>query len=61
MTFTFLLTQKSAKQAIEWIHDTGEAYLTSRASKICNNNEEREVLLKEHNEFKGKLNYAKLN
>lgn len=49
----FVLFERSAKQAIEWIHDTGEAYLTSRASKICNNNEEREVLLKEHNEFKG--------
>lgn len=49
----FVLFERSAKQAIEWIHDTGEAYLSSRASKICNNNEEREVLLKEHNEFKG--------
>ena len=49
----FVLFERSAKQAIEWIHDTGEAYLTSRASKICNSNEERETLLKEHNEFKG--------
>lgn len=49
----YVLFERSAKQAIEWIHDTGEAYLTSRASKVCTNNEDREVLLKEHNEFKG--------
>lgn len=49
----YVLFERSAKQAIEWIHDTGEAYLTSRASKFCSNNEEREVLLKEHNEFRG--------
>ena len=49
----YVLFERSAKQAIEWIHDTGEAYLSSRASKVCSNNEDREVLLKEHNEFKG--------
>ena len=49
----FVLFERSAKQAIEWIHDTGEAYLSSRASKICNSRDETEVLLKEHNDFKG--------
>jgi triple functional domain protein len=49
----YVLFERSAKQAIEWIHDTGEAYLSSRATKVCTNNEDREVLLKEHNEFKG--------
>lgn len=49
----FVLFERSAKQAIEWIHDTGEAYLTSRTSRVCNSTEEREALLKEHNDFKG--------
>jgi triple functional domain protein len=49
----FVLFERSAKQAIEWIHDTGEGYLASRAQKICSNREETEVLLKEHNDFKG--------
>uniref|UniRef100_A0A336L0L3 CSON003029 protein n=1 Tax=Culicoides sonorensis TaxID=179676 RepID=A0A336L0L3_CULSO len=49
----FILFEKSAKQAIEWIHDTGEAYLSSRANKACNSAEDKEQLLKEHNDFKG--------
>ncbi|EDS35252.1 guanine-nucleotide-exchange-factor [Culex quinquefasciatus] len=49
----FVLFERSAKQAIEWIHDTGEAYLSSRNNKLCSSREETEVLLKEHNEFKG--------
>lgn len=49
----FVLFERSAKQAIEWIHDTGEAYLSSRNNKLCSSREETEVLLREHNEFKG--------
>lgn len=51
----FVLFERSAKQAIEWIHDTGEAYLSSRHNKIAagNNREQSEILLREHNDFKG--------
>lgn len=49
----FVLFERSAKQAIEWIHDTGECYLTTRATNLGNNIEETESLLEEHNEFKG--------
>jgi triple functional domain protein len=49
----YVLFERSAKQAIEWIHDTGEAYLSSRSTRVCNSTEEREALLKEHNDFKG--------
>uniref|UniRef100_W4VRC9 Putative triple functional domain ptprf n=1 Tax=Corethrella appendiculata TaxID=1370023 RepID=W4VRC9_9DIPT len=49
----FVLFERSAKQAIEWIHDTGEAYLSSRNNKLCNSREETEILLREHNDFKG--------
>ncbi|XP_049540930.1 triple functional domain protein [Anopheles darlingi] len=48
----FVLFERSAKQAIEWIHDTGEAYLSSRKNKLCSSREESELLLREHNEFK---------
>lgn len=49
----FVLFERSAKQAIEWIHDTGECYLTTRAVNLGSNIEETESLLREHNEFKG--------
>lgn len=49
----FVLFERSAKQAIEWIHDTGECYLTTHATNLGNNIEETENLLREHNEFKG--------
>lgn len=49
----FVLFERSAKQAIEWIHDTGECYLTTHATNLGNNIEETESLLEEHNEFKG--------
>lgn len=49
----YVLFERSAKQAIEWIHDTGECYLTTRATNLGNNIEETESLLEEHNEFKG--------
>ncbi|XP_044733840.1 triple functional domain protein isoform X3 [Chrysoperla carnea] len=49
----FVLFERSAKQAIEWIHDTGECYLTTHATNVGSNQEETESLLREHNEFKG--------
>lgn len=49
----FVLFERSAKQAIEWIHNTGEAYLSSRTNAIGKSRDETESLLREHNEFKG--------
>ncbi|XP_017066373.1 kalirin isoform X1 [Drosophila eugracilis] len=48
----FVLFERSAKQAIEWIHNTGEAYLSSRSNLVGISKEETEGLLKEHNEFR---------
>ncbi|XP_033241427.1 triple functional domain protein isoform X1 [Drosophila pseudoobscura] len=48
----FVLFERSAKQAIEWIHNTGEAYLSSRTNLVGITKEETEGLLKEHNEFR---------
>ncbi|XP_013406605.1 kalirin isoform X3 [Lingula anatina] len=47
----FVLFESSAKQALEWIHDTGEFYLSTHTN-VGENLEETETLLKEHNEFK---------
>ncbi|KAI5729449.1 hypothetical protein M8J76_002640 [Diaphorina citri] len=41
----FVLFERSAQQAIEWIHETGEQYLATHT-------EETERLLVEHNEFR---------
>lgn len=49
----FVLFERSAKQAIEWIHNTGEVYLSSRTNAIGKSRDETEALLREHNEFKG--------
>ncbi len=38
-------------QALEWIHDTGEFYLSTHTN-VGENLTETESLLKEHNEFK---------
>uniref|UniRef100_T1IXB4 Uncharacterized protein n=1 Tax=Strigamia maritima TaxID=126957 RepID=T1IXB4_STRMM len=48
----FVLFEHSAKQALEWIHDTGDYYLTTHTN-VGENRQETENLLKEHNEFKG--------
>ncbi|EDV95637.1 GH15671 [Drosophila grimshawi] len=48
----FVLFERSAKQAIEWIHNTGEGYLSSRTNLVGISREETESLLKEHNEFR---------
>lgn len=48
----FILFERSAKQAIDWIRNTGETYLISRSNALGTNREEFEVLLREHNDFK---------
>lgn len=48
----FILFEESAKQALDWILETGEKYLQSHSS-LGETKEETEQLLKEHNEFKG--------
>ncbi|XP_049267793.1 triple functional domain protein isoform X2 [Rhipicephalus sanguineus] len=48
----YVLFERSAKQALGWIKETGEHYLTSHSS-VGESREETERLLKEHNEFKG--------
>lgn len=48
----FILFERSAKQAIDWIRNTGETYLISRANALENSRDEYEVLLREHNDFK---------
>ncbi|XP_046675322.1 triple functional domain protein isoform X5 [Homalodisca vitripennis] len=47
----FVLFERSAQQAMEWIHETGEHYLSTHTS-VGNNQDETESLLAEHNEFK---------
>lgn len=47
----YVLFERSAKQALEWIHDTGEFYLSTHTN-VGESLEETEMLLKEHNEFK---------
>uniref|UniRef100_A0A8D8Y3N1 Triple functional domain protein n=2 Tax=Cacopsylla melanoneura TaxID=428564 RepID=A0A8D8Y3N1_9HEMI len=47
----FVLFERSAQQAIEWIHETGEHYLATH-THLGANQEETERLLGEHNEFK---------
>ncbi|XP_042899532.1 kalirin isoform X2 [Parasteatoda tepidariorum] len=48
----FVLFENSAKQALEWIRETGEDYLDNRRT-LGENVEETKSLLKEYNEFKG--------
>ncbi|XP_038072684.1 kalirin-like [Patiria miniata] len=48
----YVLFERSARQALEWIHDTGEFYLSTHTN-VGDNPEETQALLKEHNEFKG--------
>ncbi|XP_073973142.1 trio Rho guanine nucleotide exchange factor isoform X3 [Rhodnius prolixus] len=47
----FVLFETSARQAMEWIQETGEHYLNTHTN-IGINQEETETLLGEHNEFK---------
>ncbi|XP_069191995.1 triple functional domain protein isoform X3 [Procambarus clarkii] len=48
----FVLFEGSAKQALDWIMETGEMYLSTHTN-LGDTKEETEKLLKEHNEFKG--------
>ena len=40
-------------QSLDWIHDTGEIYLSTH-TEVGKNIEETQALLNEHNEFKNK-------
>uniref|UniRef100_A0A8C1P1W8 non-specific serine/threonine protein kinase n=1 Tax=Cyprinus carpio TaxID=7962 RepID=A0A8C1P1W8_CYPCA len=46
----YVVFERSAKQALEWIHDTGEFYLSTHTSKGSTIHHTQE-LLKEHEEF----------
>jgi len=46
-----LFCHRSAKQALDWIHDTGDFYLSTH-TQLGHNRDETESLLQEHNEFK---------
>lgn len=48
----YVLFERSAKQALEWIHETGELYLSTHTN-VGKNRIENEQLLHDHNEFKG--------
>ncbi|XP_043287262.1 kalirin isoform X2 [Venturia canescens] len=48
----YVLFERSAKQALEWISQTGELYLATHVN-VGKNRLENEQLLQEHNEFKG--------
>ncbi|XP_070163536.1 triple functional domain protein isoform X4 [Polyergus mexicanus] len=48
----FVLFERSAKQALEWIKETGELYLATHTN-VGKNRIENEQLLQEHIEFKG--------
>ncbi|KAK6165753.1 hypothetical protein SNE40_022615 [Patella caerulea] len=56
----FLLFEQSAKQALEWIHDYGEAYLATHTS-VGTSQQETEVLLKEHYDFRNRAKETKEN
>lgn len=46
-----MYVNSSAKQALDWIHDTGDFYLSTHTD-VGRSREETEGLLLEHNEFK---------
>ncbi|CAL7943982.1 unnamed protein product [Xylocopa violacea] len=48
----YILFERTAKQALEWIRETGELYLATHTN-VGKNRIENEQLLREHNEFKG--------
>ncbi|XP_048253877.1 triple functional domain protein-like isoform X2 [Haliotis rufescens] len=56
----FVLFEQSAKQALEWIHDYGEAYLNSH-THLGANKQETEGLLKEHYDFRNRAKETKEN
>ncbi|MPC23919.1 Kalirin [Portunus trituberculatus] len=48
----YILFELSAQQALDWIKETGELYLSTHTN-LGDTREETERLLREHNEFKG--------
>ena len=48
----YVLFEKSANQAIDWIRETGDYYLTTHATNLGTNQKETETLRQEHNDFK---------
>lgn len=46
----YTMFEASAKQALDWIHDTGDLYLSTH--KVGSGRDDTESLLREHNEFK---------
>lgn len=50
----FVLFERSARQAIEWIQDTGEKYLAARRAAVAHAGAtDGEKLIKEQAEFRG--------
>ncbi|XP_021962830.1 kalirin isoform X3 [Folsomia candida] len=47
----YAIFEGSAKQALDWIHDTGDVYLATHIA-CGSGKDDTEALLKEHNEFK---------
>lgn len=56
----YILFERSAKQAVEWITQTGELYLATHTN-VGKNRLENEQLLQEHNEFKGAAKVKTIN
>nr|KAG5714838.1 hypothetical protein BaRGS_000326 [Batillaria attramentaria] len=56
----YVLFEQSAKQALEWIEEYGEAYLASH-THVGANNTETEALLKEHYEFRNRAKETREN
>ncbi|XP_029657628.1 kalirin isoform X4 [Octopus sinensis] len=56
----YVLFEQSAKQALDWIHDSGEAYLSTHTS-VGETREETESLLREYYEFRGRAKETKEN
>ena len=56
----YVLFERSAKQALEWISQTGELYLATHTN-VGKNRLENEQLLQEHNEFKGAAKVRNMN
>ncbi|KAL5006006.1 hypothetical protein ScPMuIL_017164 [Solemya velum] len=56
----YVLFEQSAKQALEWIHDYGEAYLATH-NHVGDSLSETEGLLSEHYEFRSRAKETKEN
>ena len=49
----YVLFERSARQALAWIKEEGDIYLSTH-TQVGNNEEETQTLLQEHNSFKEK-------